>query len=266
MFIEIIKAIILGLVEGITEWLPISSTGHMILIDELLKLNVSPEFMDMFLVVIQLGAISAVPLLFWHKINPFSGRKSEAEKQKTFSLWFKIIVGAIRAGVIGLIFEVFLDDFVSNYLYNYVVVALALIVYGIIFILIENKNKSKSVLVAEVEALTYSDALKIGFYQVLSLIPGTSRSGSTMIGGLASGVSRTAISEFSFLMAIPIMLGASSLKLLKYFLGGFTPNSLEVLILLVGLVISFVVSLFSIKFLLEFVRNHTFKLVADCFW
>ncbi len=257
--IELLKTIILGIIEGITEWLPVSSTGHMILLNEFLQLNVSDEFMDMFLVVIQLGAIFSVVVLFHNRLNFISKRKSEAEKRSIVSLWCKIIVGAIPAGLVGVIFEVLLDDLLDNYLNNYVIVALALIVYGILFIIIENRKKNCELRVRTVDELSYNDVLKIGCFQVLSLVPGTSRSGSTMIGGLVCGVSRVATSEFSFFMAIPIMLGASGLKLLKFILGGFTATAEEIIILILGLAVSFVVSLFSIRFLLDFVRRHSFK-------
>ncbi len=254
-FIEFIKALILGIVEGITEWLPISSTGHMILVDEFIKLNVSEAFKELFFVVIQLGAICAVPVLFFRKLNPFSGKKTEEEKRSTWSLWFKVIVGVIPAGVIGIL----LDDLLDKYLYNYVVVAIALIVYGILFIVIENRKKNSSFRIERVEDLTYKDALVIGAYQVLSLIPGTSRSGSTILGGMLSGVSRTASAEFSFFMAIPVMVGASLLKILKFFMDGFKVTTPELLVLLVGIIVSFVVSLAAIKFLMDFVKRHDFK-------
>ncbi len=253
-FIEVLKSIVLGIVEGITEWLPVSSTGHMILFDELLKLNVSPEFMEMFLVVIQLGAILAVPTLFFRRLNPFSGKKSSEEKKATLSLWAKVIAGAIPAAVIGLL----LDDIMEEYLYNYVVVAAALIIYGILFIVVERLKAGKSYKVEHAEDLSYADALKIGAFQVLSLIPGTSRSGSTILGGMLSGVSRTASAEFSFFMAIPIMLGASGLKILKFLLGGFTASGAEIGLLIVGIVVSYLVSLAVIKFLMDFVKRHSF--------
>lgn len=253
--LEILKAIFLGIVEGITEWLPISSTGHMILVDEFIKLNISEEFKEMFFVVIQLGAILAVPVLFFNKLNPFSKKKTETEKRKTWQLWFKVIVGALPAAIIG----VLLDDLLDKYLYTYYVVAIALIVYGVGFILVERFKKTSTFRVENVEELTYKDALIIGSYQVLSLIPGTSRSGSTILGGMLSGVSRTASAEFSFFMAIPIMLGASGLKILKFLKDGFTATSLEIALLLIGIVVSFLVSLFAIKFLMDFVKRHSFK-------
>ena len=255
IFLEFIKAIVLGIVEGITEWLPVSSTGHMILIDELLKLDVSGEFLEMFLVVIQLGAILAVPTLFFGKLNPFSSRKSQEEKRETLSLWGKVIVGAIPAAILG----VLLDDIFDKYLYNYITVAITLVGYGVLFIVIEKMNANKSYRVERVEDLSYTDALKIGAFQVLSLIPGTSRSGSTILGGMLTGVSRTASAEFSFFMAIPIMLGASGLKILKFLLGGFSATGTEIALLLTGIVVSYIVSLVVIKFLMDFVKRHSFS-------
>ena len=254
-FIEIIKAIVLGIVEGITEWLPISSTGHMILFDEFMRLDVSEQFKEMFFVVIQLGAICAVPVLFFNKLNPFSRKKTSEEKKNTWSLWLKVIVGALPAAVIGLL----LDDFFDKHFYNYIVVSIALVVYGVAFIVIEKMRKGKSFRTERVEDLTYKDALIIGSFQVLSLIPGTSRSGSTIIGGMLNGISRTASAEFSFFMAIPIMLGASLLKILKFIVGGFTATGTEIALLLIGIAVSFVVSLVSIKFLMDFVKRHDFK-------
>ncbi len=253
-FIEIVKAFVLGAVEGITEGLPVSSTGHMILFDEFLKLGVTPEFMELFLVVIQLGAILAVPTLFFHRLNPFSGKKTPEEKKSTLSLWGKVIVGAIPAAVLGLL----LDDLFDKYFYNYFVVALALIAYGVLFIVVERFKKSSEYRVESAEELSYKDALKIGAFQMLSLIPGTSRSGSTILGGMLSGVSRTASAEFSFFMAIPIMLGASGLKILKFLLGGFTASGTEIALLLIGILVSYLVSLAVIKFLMDFVKRHSF--------
>lgn len=254
-FIEIVKAIFLGIVEGITEWLPISSTGHMILFDEFVKLNISAEFKELFFVVIQLGAILAVPVFFFSKLNPFSKKKTETERKGTWSLWFKVIVGAVPAAIIGFL----LDDFFDEHFYNYIVVAIALIVYGIAFIVVERFKKGKSFRVERVEELSYKDALMIGTFQILSLIPGTSRSGSTILGGMLGGVSRTASAEFSFFMAIPIMLGASLLKIVKFVAEGFVATSTEIVLLLVGIVVSFLVSLFAIKFLMDFVKRHDFK-------
>ena len=255
--IEIFKAIILGIIEGITEWLPVSSTGHMILVDEFLKLDASEGFKELFFVVIQLGAILSVPVLFFDKLNPFGKKKSEEDKNKVLSLWVKVLVGVAPAGVIGVLF----DDWFDEHFYNYVVVALALIIYGIAFIAIEKyreKREVKTFAVNDVYDITYKDAIKIGLFQVLSLIPGTSRSGSTIIGGILSGVSRSASAEFSFFMAIPIMLGASLLKILKFILAGLAMTALEAWILVLGIVISVLVSLVSIKFLMEFVRRHSF--------
>ena len=254
-FFEILKVVFLGIVEGITEWLPISSTGHMILFDEFLRLNVSGEFKQMFLVVIQLGAILAVPVLFWKKLFPFSKHSTDEEKQRIWTLWFKVIVGAIPAAILGFL----LDDLLDEYLYNYVVVAIALIVYGIAFIVIEKFRKDKEFRINNVYDITYKDALIIGCYQTLSLIPGTSRSGSTILGGMLTGVSRTASAEFSFFMAIPIMLGASLLKVLKFVIAGFTATPFEIVLLLLGIVVSFLVSLFVIDFLMNFVKKHSFS-------
>ena len=253
--LEFLKAILIGIVEGITEWLPISSTGHMILVDEFVRLKVSEQFLSLFLVVIQLGAILAVPVFFFDKLNPWSKKKTEAEKKATWSLFGKVIVGVFPAAVLGFL----LDDFLDAHLMNYIVVAAALIVYGILFIVIEKQRKGKSFRVETVDDLSYKDALVIGAYQVLSLVPGTSRSGSTILGGMLHGVSRTAAAEFSFFMAIPIMLGASGLKVVKFVLDGYTATGGEIALLLVGIVVSFVVSLLTIRFLMDFVKRHDFK-------
>jgi undecaprenyl-diphosphatase len=253
--LEFLKAILIGIVEGITEWLPISSTGHMILVDEFVRLKVSEQFLSLFLVVIQLGAILAVPVFFFDKLNPWSKKKTEAEKKATWSLFGKVIVGVLPAAVLGFL----LDDFLDAHLMNYIVVAAALIVYGILFIVIEKQRKGKSFRVETVDDLSYKDALVIGAYQVLSLVPGTSRSGSTILGGMLHGVSRTAAAEFSFFMAIPIMLGASGLKVVKFVLDGYTATGGEIALLLVGIVVSFVVSLLTIRFLMDFVKRHDFK-------
>ena len=255
--LEVLKAIILGIIEGITEWLPISSTGHMILVDEFLKLDVSAEFKELFLVVIQLGAILAVPVIFFEKLNPFSKGKSQDEKKNTWSLWSKVIVGIIPAGLVGVV----LDDLIDEYFYNYIVVSIALIVYGIAFLLIERTKKARDnqYAIESVDAITYKDAIKIGLFQTLSLIPGTSRSGSTILGGMLVGVNRTASAEFSFFMAIPIMLGASLLKIFKFAVSGITATSFEIWLLIVGILVSFAVSLFAIKFLMDFVKRHSFS-------
>ena len=254
LILEILKAIFIGIVEGITEWLPVSSTGHMILVDEFIKIKMSEEFRELFLVVIQLGAILAVPVLFWNKLNPFSRKKTKTEQRATWNLWGKVIVGVLPAAVMGLL----LDDFLDEHLYNYIVVSIALVVYGIAFILVEKFNKNKSYRIEDVHDLTYKDAVVIGAFQVLSLIPGTSRSGSTILGGMLTGVSRTASAEFSFFMAIPVMLGASLLKVVKFFAEGYTATGDELLILTIGIVVSFVVSLIAIKFLMNFVKKHSF--------
>ena len=256
MFYEILKAIVLGITEGITEWLPISSTGHMILFDEFLRLDVSGEFLSMFLVVIQLGAICAVPVLFWDRINPFSVKKTSSEKKQIIDTWGKVLVGSIPAAVLGLL----LDDILDKNLYNFIVVAVALIVYGIIFILAEKSRAEKKNVIKNIDSLTYRDALKIGAFQSLSLVPGTSRSGSTILGGMLIGVSREASAEFSFFMAIPIMLGASALKIVKFLLAGFSATTDEIVLLSVGLIVSFAVSIFVIRFLMDYVKRHDFKL------
>ena len=259
-FLEILKAIFLGIVEGITEWLPISSTGHMILVDEFISLEISPDFRELFLVVIQLGAILAVPCLFFHKLNPFSRKKSEQERKNTWNLWGKVIVGVLPAAVLG----VLLEDLLDKYLMNYGVVCATLIIYGVLFIVIERMRAKKTeqgieYRVVRVEDLSYRDAFIIGCYQVLSLIPGTSRSGSTILGGMLSGVSRTASAEFSFFMAIPVMLGASGLKILKFILEGSSATGEEIGLLAIGLVVAFLVSLGCIRFLMDFVKRHTFS-------
>ena len=254
-FLEILKAIFLGIVEGITEWLPISSTGHMILVDEFIKLEVSEAFKEMFFVVIQLGAIAAVPVLFWDRLNPFSRKKNAEERRATWNLWGKVIVGVLPAAVIGLLF----DDFFDEHFYNYVVVSVALIVYGIAFVVVERFKKQDSFRINDVHELTYKDAALIGAFQMLSLIPGTSRSGSTILGGMLTGVSRAASAEFSFFMAIPIMLGASLLKILKFAVSGITATPSEIWLLIVGILVSFAVSLFAIKFLMDFVKRHSFS-------
>lgn len=254
-FLEILKVIFLGIIEGITEWLPISSTGHMILVDEFIRLNVSDGFKEMFLVVIQLGAILAVPVVFWKKLFPFGKGVDSEEKKRIWSLWFKVAIGVAPAAVLGFL----LDDILDKHLYNYVVVSIALVVYGIAFILVEHLRKDKEYRIESVYDITYKDALIIGAYQVLSLIPGTSRSGSTILGGMLTGVSRTASAEFSFFMAIPVMLGASGLKILKFIAGGYTATPFELLLLLIGIAVAFAVSLVVIEFLMSFVKKHSFS-------
>lgn len=255
VILELLKAILFGIVEGITEWLPVSSTGHMILLDELVKLKVSPEFYEMFQVVIQLGAIAAVILLFFHKLNPFSPRKTQKQKHNTWVLWFKVVVAVLPSAVLGLL----LDDWMDEHLYNYVVVAIALIVYGVAFLYVENLNKGKVTKIQNVHQIDYRTALLIGCFQCLSLIPGTSRSGSTILGAILLGVGRSAGAEFSFFLAIPTMLGASALKLLKFLLSGVSVTGTEVGVLLVGCVVSFLVSFVVIRGLMEYVRKHSFR-------
>jgi len=259
-FIELLKAMLFGIVEGVTEWLPISSTGHMILLDELIKLDVSEAFYEMFQVVIQLGASFAVSALFFHKLNPFSPKKDTAQKKDTWNLWFKVIVAVLPSAAIGLL----LDDWMDEHLYNYVVVAIALIVYGVAFLFLEKGNNARGRKIENVYALDYKTALLIGAFQCLALIPGTSRSGSTILGAILLGVGRSAGAEFSFFLAIPTMLGASALKVLKYgldIMGGEAtmPTGTEIGVLAVGCVVSFIVSLLVIKGLMEYVRNHSFK-------
>ena len=227
----------------------------MILVDEFIRLNLSSDFKEMFLVVIQLGAILAVPVMFWKRLYPFSKGNTPEEKKNIISLWLKVIVGVLPAAIFG----VLLDDFLDEHLYNYVVVAIALVVYGVAFILIERRNKGKDYRIESVYDITYKDALIIGCYQVLSLIPGTSRSGSTILGGMLTGVSRTASAEFSFFRAIPVMLGASFLKVLKFMLAGLTVAPFEIILLLIGIIVSFVVSILAIDFLMSFVKKHSFS-------
>ena len=254
MIIELLKAVLFGIVEGITEWLPVSSTGHMILLDEFVQLKVSPEFYEMFQVVIQLGAIAAVILLFFRKLNPFSLKKDKQEKRDTWQLWFKVVVAVIPSAAIG----VLLDDWMDEHLYNYVVVAFALMLYGVAFLFVENLNSKKQLKVQSVYELSYGKALLIGCFQCLSLIPGTSRSGSTILGAILLGVGRSAGAEFSFFLAIPTMLGASALKLLKFVMSGVSATSTEIAVLAVGCVVSFIVSFLVIRGLMEYVRKHSF--------
>ena len=254
--IELLKAILFGIVEGVTEWLPISSTGHLILLNEFITLNVSEEFQSMFDVVIQLGAILAVIVLFFYKLNPFAPSKTAPEKKKTWDLWFKVIAAIIPSGVVGVLF----DDWMDAHLHNGIVVSIALIVYGIAFILVERRKTGKHERqIMDVHEIDYKTALAIGLFQCLSLIPGTSRSGSTILGALLIGVSRSAGAEFSFFMAIPTMLGASAIKGLKFVLSGVSATGTEIGVLIVGCVVSFVVSLLVIKGLMEYVRKHSFS-------
>ena len=288
MFIEVLKAFFIGVVEGITEWLPISSTGHMILVDEFVKLNVSAEFLELFLVVIQLGAIMAVLILYFHKLNPFSPKKTSAEKRGTWRLWGMVAIGCIPAAAIGLT----LDDFFNEYFYNAWTVAIALIVYGVVFILLERRNRRREAAylasraprrprgaharpvpevgpgddgddaemalfrVRTVDEIDWKTSLKIGCFQMLAIIPGTSRSGSTIIGGMLCGCSRTAAAEFTFFLAIPVMLGASLLKVIRF---GLAFSTAEAVILLVGMAIAFIVSVLVIRFLMGYIKKHDFK-------
>lgn len=261
--LEIFKAVILGIVEGITEWLPISSTGHMILVDEFLKLDVSDEFKEMFEVVIQLGAIMAVVILYWKKLFPFGKKNNQSPLKKNgvgayiktdvFIMWFKVLISCIPAAVIGLLFE----DQMNKLFYNSWVVAIALIVFGIAFIIIENWNKNKSSKINSISELTYNAALIIGVFQVIAAVfPGTSRSGATIVGALLIGVSRTVAAEFTFYLAVPVMFGASLLKLVKF---GFDFTASEAVILLTGMVVAFLVSIVVIKFLMDYIKKHDFK-------
>ena len=256
--IEILKAVLFGIVEGITEWLPVSSTGHIILLDEFIRLQASDAFKSMFDVVIQLGAILAVIVLFFHKLNPFAFRtKTKQERKDTWILWFKVCVAILPSGILGVLF----DDWMDAHLHNATVVSIALIVYGIAFILVERRNQGKYArAISDVHDIGWKTAILIGCFQALSLIPGTSRSGSTILGAILLGVGRGAGAEFSFFMAIPTMLGASAIKLLKFFLEtGFGMASSELTVLMVGMVVSFVVSLLVIKGLMEYVRKHSFS-------
>ena len=254
---ELLKAVLFGIVEGVTEWLPISSTGHLILLNEFITLNVSDEFRSMFDVVIQLGAILAVIVLFFHKLNPFSPTKSEGEKKQTWQLWFKVIAAIIPSGIVGVLF----DDWMEAHFHNATVVSIALIVYGVAFILVERRNARRvgGKTVEDVYAIDYKTALLIGCFQCLSLIPGTSRSGSTILGAILIGVGRSAGAEFSFFMAIPTMLGASAIKGLKFVLSGVSATGTEIGVLIVGCVVSFLVSLLVIRGLMEYVRKHSFS-------
>ena len=252
--IEILKSILFGIVEGVTEWLPISSTGHLILLDELVQLNVSEEFKSMFDVVIQLGAILAVVVLFFHKLNPFAGDKTRAQRAGTWRLWGLVVLSILPSGVVGVLF----DDWMDAHLHNAWVVSLALIVYGVAFIAVERRNQGLTPRVEAVWDVDWKTALAIGAFQCLSLVPGTSRSGSTILGGILLGVSRSAAAEFSFFMAIPTMLGASAIKLLKFFLSGASFTAMELLILLVGCTVSYIVSLAVIRGLMSYVRKHSF--------
>lgn len=251
---EILKAIILGIIQGITEWLPISSTGHLLLADEFIKMDFSKDFIDMFMVVIQLGSILAVLVLHFHKLNPFSSQKSTQEKSDTYKLWLKVIVAAVPAGIVGVLF----DDLITDLLYNPYVIAATLIIYGVLFIVIENRKKKPNI--NTLNEMDYKTALGIGAFQILALVPGTSRSGSTILGATLLGNSRFVSAEFSFFLAIPMMLGASGLKLLKFALKtGFGFTGMEFAVLLTGTLVAFLVSVFAIKFLMSYIKKHDFK-------
>ncbi len=284
MIIEALKAFFIGIVEGITEWLPISSTGHMILVDEFVKLEVSDQFLAMFLVVIQLGAILAVIILYFHKLNPFSPRKTSVEKRSTWRLWGMVLIGCIPAAVIGILF----DDWVNEHFYNYVVVAAMLIVYGIVFILLEWRNRrrlrqAKEMLasprgaharvaegdlteqaeaqlfkITSVDEIDWKTSLKIGLFQVLAIIPGTSRSGATIIGGMLCGCTRTAAAEFTFFLAIPVMFGWGLVKCVRFLLAGLVMSSTEIVVLIVGIVTAFVVAVLAIRFLMSYIKTNDF--------
>ena len=250
--LEFLKVILLGIVEGITEWLPISSTGHMILVEQFVKLNVTDEFLEMFRVVIQLGAILAVVVLYFSKLWPFCSPRDGWIKKDTWILWFKVLVAALPAAIIGLPF----DDLLDKLFYNYQTVAVTLILYGVLFIVVENYNKNRRPRTRKLEALPWSTALLIGVFQILALIPGTSRSGSTILGAILLGCSRSVAAEFSFFLSIPVMFGASLLKLLKF---GLHFTGYEAAILLVGMVTAFVVSILAIKFLIGYIKKNNFK-------
>lgn len=253
--IELLKSLLFGILEGITEWLPISSTGHLILLNELVRLNVSDEFWSMFEVVIQLGAILAVIVLFFHKLNPFAPSKTTEQKKATWVLWLKVVIAIIPSGVIGIL----LDDWMDAHLHTPIIVAVALIAYGVVFLFLEKLRPPKAGLVNDVSQVSFRTAFLIGCFQVFALIPGTSRSGSTILGAMLLGLSRSAAAEFSFFMAIPTMVGASGIKALKFVLSGTSVSGVEWGVLAVGFVSAFLVSLASIRFLMDFVKKHTFS-------
>ena len=273
MIIEILKALLIGIVEGITEWLPISSTGHMILVDEFVQLNVSESFLNLFLVVIQIGAILAVIIMYFQKLNPFSTKKTPEQRKGTWRLWGMVVIGCVPAAAVGLV----LDDWVNEHFYNKVVVAAMLIVYGIAFIVLERRNRSKMdwaqcahpgidqseaenmlFSVADVDSIDWKTALKIGLFQCLAIIPGTSRSGATIIGGMLAGCSRTAAAEFQFFMAIPVMLGWGLVKAFKFIAAGLAMSATEIAVLVVGVVTAFVMSVVSIRFLMGYIKRNDF--------
>lgn len=253
LFLDILNAIVFGVVQGITEWLPISSTGHMILLDQFLTLTTDKAFRDLFLVVIQFGSILAVVTLYFHKLNPFSPKKSSVQKRDTWTMWLKVLAGCVPAAVIGLLF----DDLIMSKTYNWYVVAAMLIIYGILFIIIENRNKTPKI--ETIDEMSYKMAAIIGIFQVLAMIPGTSRSGSTILGAVVIGASRNVAAEFSFFLAVPVMLGASALEILKYFMEYGMFSGTQWITLLVGMITAYVVSIFAIKFLMDYIRKHDFK-------
>lgn len=250
--LDVLKVILLGIVEGITEWLPVSSTGHLILVGDVLKPGLSDAFMEMFNVVIQLGAIMAVVVLYFHKLNPFSPKKTQKQKLLTWQMWIKVLIACVPAAVVGLLF----DDILDKIFYKPLPVAVMLIVYGVLFIIVENRNEGRKPAVHRISELDIKMLLWIGAFQMLALIPGTSRSGATIVGALIIGVSREVAAEFTFFLAIPVMFGASLLKLVKF---GFAFTSTEFVILIVGVVVSFVVSILAIKFLMGYIKKHDFK-------
>lgn len=254
-FLNMLKVIFLGIVEGITEWLPISSTGHLILVDEFIKLDASPAFMEMFNVVIQLGAILAVVVLYFSKLNPFSSTKTAGQKKATWTLWFKVAAASVPAALIG----PFIDDFLEEHFHSFLPVALMLIIYGILFIVIENRNKDKEPTTLTLGSLSYQTAIIIGLFQVLAMVPGTSRSGATIIGAIIFGCSRYVAAEFTFFLGIPVMFGASGLKILKFLKNGNSFDLTQIAMLLVGCIVAFVVSIIVIKFLMNYIKKNDFK-------
>ncbi|MBO0486355.1 undecaprenyl-diphosphate phosphatase [Vagococcus fluvialis] len=254
-FLNMLKVIFLGIVEGITEWLPISSTGHLILVDEFIKLDASPAFMEMFNVVIQLGAILAVVVLYFSKLNPFSSTKTAGQKKATWTLWFKVAAASVPAALIG----PFIDDFLEEHFHSFLPVALMLIIYGILFIVIENRNKDKEPTTLTLGSLSYQTAIIIGLFQVLAMVPGTSRSGATIIGAIIFGCSRYVAAEFTFFLGIPVMFGASGLKILKFLKNGNSFDLTQTTMLLVGCIVAFVVSIIVIKFLINYIKKNDFK-------
>lgn len=251
-FLDFLKIVVFGLVEGFTEWLPISSTGHLILVENIIHLNVSEDFMNVFRVVIQLGAIMAVVVMYFSRLNPFDPRKTEKQRLRTWHLWFKIVVACLPAAVVGLL----LDEILDKYLYNPYVVASMLIIYGVLFIVLEKHNEFVNFPIKKVSQISYLNAFYIGLFQLLALIPGTSRSGATILGAMLLGCSRTAASEFTFFLGIPVMFGASLLKIIHY---GLAFSGVELFYLVAGMVIAFVVSLYSIRFLMNYVKKHDFR-------